>query len=105
MKHLTLLILLCSSVFSYAQDPSNASPVAPKVKVLNPSNGFVTVSFADAGNVKGICVSDMQGNDLVRAKVNNEPELQITNLTAGTYLLTVFSKDNAISSKETFSCK
>jgi len=73
------------------------NPTSNQVKVFpNPSNGFFTVDFDQPLNITEIQVIDMLGNIVNRQKTNNKKTINIDNLLGGTYILTVFDKDNKI---------
>jgi hypothetical protein len=70
----------------------------------NPSNGSFSVGFVRADDITEIRISDMIGNFVFRKQMNNQNNVSIHNLPAGTYILTVVDRKNRTANRKIISC-
>ena len=59
----------------------------------NPSNGSLTVDFANMKNLKEILLQDLLGKIVFRQTINNQRQIKIDNLPSGAYILTIIDND------------
>ena len=80
----------CSQVTGLTELPVNGNiSVFP-----NPSNGSLTVDFANMINLKEILLYNLLGKIVFHQEINNQNQIKIDNLPGGVYILTVINNDN-----------
>jgi hypothetical protein len=65
----------------------------------NPSNGSITIEFNHPFGISEVRINDMIGNIVLQNQVSNQNEVNLKNLSPGTYILTIISKEYIISKR------
>jgi hypothetical protein len=81
----------CKLITSINSKEKNPNPV----KVFpNPSNGNFTVQFEEPMSIREIRLTGLPGNEILHQQINRESKINIGDLPAGIYFLTITGKDD-----------
>ena len=98
MKHFYLLILLLTTLLSFAQDGRKEGDIAGFKLYPNPAvNGKVFISTA-SNAPKKVLIFDVLGTKVLETTILGK-ELDLSELDAGVYVLRVFEKDQVATRK------
>lgn len=70
----------------------------------NPSNGSFTVAFDSPEEITEIRISGITGNTVFQKKTENLSTVSITDIPAGTYILTITDRESRSSNRKIISC-